>query len=131
MNTPPALDTRARQLHATATAQLSPQTLARLRAARHAALRDPSASRPGLFTRPWLAASTFSVALLALLGVGLLRQATLAPSSPSQAVSQAPADGVELPADLDAVADDPYAELDANPDLFVWLGSDSQPLAME
>jgi hypothetical protein len=29
------------------------------------------------------------------------------------------------------MADDPYAELDANPDLFVWLGSDSQPLAME
>jgi hypothetical protein len=131
MNTPSALDTRARQLHATAATQLSPQTLARLRAARHAALHDPSASRPGLFARPWLAASAFSVALLALVGVGLLRQPTLAPSSPSQMAEQAPADGLGLPPDLDGVADDPYAELDANPDLFVWLGSDSQPLAME
>lgn len=130
MNTPSSFDARARQLHAAASAQLSPQTLTRLRAARHAAAQGQPASGPARPAPRWLAASAFSLALLAVVGVGLLRQTTPAPSGPSQVAAQT-ADDDGLPSDLDAVAEDPYAELDTNPDLFVWLGSDSQPLAME
>lgn len=124
---PPSFDQRAKQLHVTATAQLSPRTLARLRAARHAAAHGQT---PGArsFAPRWLATGAFSLALLAVFGVGLLRQPT--PSSSTQVATQT--DTLDAAAlDLDALTVDPYVELDANPDLFVWLGSDSQPLAME
>ncbi|MBB4592623.1 DUF3379 domain-containing protein [Xanthomonas cannabis] len=109
---PAQLDAQLRQLHATALAQLPPQTLARLRQARQA----PAARmRRG----HWLLATACS-ALLAV-GIGLqMRPSNTAPAgaAPTQAVA-----GNTASTDTDDL-------LTQNPDLYVWLGSDTA-LAME
>ena len=62
------VDQDMRQLHATAVSSISPQTLARLRAARHAAQATP---RHGHAWR-WITATAFSAVLAVTLGVQLL-----------------------------------------------------------
>ena len=68
---PHDFDTRARQAHAAALAQVSPQTLARLRAARHS---SPASQRRAW---PWLTATAFSAVLAVMIGLQWL------PSSPA------------------------------------------------
>jgi hypothetical protein len=107
-------DRAARQLHGVAVTQLGPDTLARLRRARHAS------ARPSHRTAWWLA--TACSGLLAV-GIGLqFRPASLpTASTASHPVASQAADGNDYA---------PLATLDENPDLYMWLGSDNA-LAME
>lgn len=114
-----AFDREMQQLHATAVDKLSPQTLARLRAARHGLGKEAAPPRGHAWR--WVAASTFSAVLAVAIGLQFLPTAQpVAPASPTVA----------------AVVADDYATgvtaLDENPDLYVWLASsDAEPLAME
>ncbi|MGW8273963.1 hypothetical protein [Xanthomonas axonopodis] len=107
------LDAQLRQLHATALTSLPPHTLARLRQARHA----PASTRGR--RGYWLLATACS-GLLAI-GIGLQLH-------PSQSVSSgaAPTSPVASTS-ATTETDDLLAQ---NPDLYVWLGSDTA-LAME
>lgn len=108
---PAKLDTQLRQLHATALTSLPPQTLARLRQARHAAA--PTRSRRGY----WLLATACSGLLAVGIGLQLRPGETASPAStPTQAMAGATTDTDDM--------------LTQNPDLYVWLGSDNA-LAME
>ncbi|RZZ85470.1 hypothetical protein [Pseudoxanthomonas winnipegensis] len=116
MNAPSDFDHRMRQCHAASLQALSPQTLARLRDARHGAGR---ARRPRGYA--WLGAS----ALAAVLAVAAAAR-LMPPSSPavsSSATHQVLAVQATLPSD----ANDAYVStadvLDQNPDLYVWLGA--------
>jgi anti-sigma-K factor RskA len=112
-------DRDMQQLHATAVDHISPQTLARLRAARHG-LGKESASQRGHAWR-WVAATTFSAVLAVAIGMQFL------PTS-QPVVTASPT--------IATVAVDDYSGgvtvLDENPDLYVWLASsEAEPLAME
>ncbi|KTF35834.1 hypothetical protein [Xanthomonas vesicatoria] len=111
---PAQFDAQLRQLHAAALTSLPPQTLARLRQARQA---SATRTRRGY----WLLATACS-GLLAI-GIGLqLRPDDSAPAgvAPTQAMATA---GNVASTDTDDL-------LTQNPDLYVWLGSDTA-LAME
>lgn len=113
MPDPPApFEHQARQAYAVALDRLSPQTLARLRAARHATLKPARTPRFGR----WGLATACSLALLLVAGLQWMPSPT--PDTPQAAAT------VED-------ADDPYAALDESPELYVWLGSDAQTLALE
>jgi hypothetical protein len=120
VNSPSDFDRAMRQLHASALGAVSPQTLARLRGARHAAAARPR--RRHAFA--WLGATTCT-ALLAVVAASRLMPAHLAAPAASQPATVA--------AQVGAGADDfagTTEVLDQNPDLYVWLGSDAS-LAME
>jgi len=104
---PPTLpdDAALAQLHAHAVSQLSPATLARLRAARHA----PQRAR----AHGWWLATACS--LLVALGLGISFTARPPAATPMQVAAVA--------------ADDSSDVLDENPDLYLWLGATD--LAME
>jgi len=113
-----SFDRRMRQLHATALAQLSPQTLARLRDARQQA--QTSAPRR-LHTWRWATATAFSAVLAVTIGLQLMPKPGSTPVKPVVATVS---------------SDDAYVDsvsaLDENPDLYVWLASsEAEPLAME
>lgn len=109
-------DRQARQLHARSLASLSPQTLARLRSARHAATQAAPARGHG---RRWLTASGLAAALAVAIGLPYFGKSPT-PASASQ------------PAVATVAAGDDYADtLTENPDLYLWLESDGQMLAME
>lgn len=111
-------DRGMRQLHAAAVSQVSPQTLARLRAARHAAQTVP---KRGHAWR-WAAATAFSAVLAVALGVQFLPQSGTVPATQPTAATVA----------NDEVYGDSLAALDENPDLYMWLASsEAEPLAME
>ena len=113
-----SFDHDMRRLHASAVSSISPQTLARLRAARHAAQTAPA---PGHAWR-WLAATAFSAVLAVALGVQFLPGAGPRPAAPPVAAAAAGAQGYT----------DTVATLDENPDLYLWLASsEADPLAME
>jgi hypothetical protein len=119
------LDQQARRLHQAALAQVSPQTLMRLRAARHeAGAQAPAAGRAR--TWRWLTATAFSAVLAVGLGPQWLPHTPqVTPSPAADAVAQAE-DG-DLTDELAAPS-----VLDEDPDLYLWLASaDAQPLAME
>jgi anti-sigma-K factor RskA len=118
-------DHQARRLHQAALAQVSPQTLMRLRAARHeAGQQAPARSRAR--TWRWLTATAFSAVLAVGLGVQWLPRTPETPAYPATpSVAQA---------DSDLSTDEFGASsaLDEDPDLYLWLASaDAQPLAME
>ncbi len=119
------MDPQARRLHQAALAQVSPQTLMRLRTARHEAQRQaPSAS--GRHTWRWLTATTFSAVLAVGIGLQWLPRTPDA-GIPSTTVAVAATDN-DLSTDALGV---PNA-FDEDPDLYLWLASaDAQPLAME
>nr|WP_272910607.1 hypothetical protein [Xanthomonas campestris] len=103
-----------RRLHATALTTLPPETLAKLRQARHAATAQRSRRLH------WLLATACS-ALLAV-GIGVqLRPTEQAPATTTTQVA------TTTPAATSTDTDDLLTQ---NPDLFVWLGSDTA-LAME
>jgi len=112
-------DRNMRQLHAAAVAQVSPQTLARLRAARHAA---QSAPKRGHAWR-WVTATAFSAVLAVALGVQFLPRTGTVPATQPM---------VAMAADNDDGYGDSLAALDESPDLYMWLASsEAEPLAME
>jgi len=111
-------DRDMRQLHAIAVSQVSPQTLARLRAARHAAQTAP---KRGHAWR-WVAATAFSAVLAVALGVQFLPQSGTVPAMQPTVAAM----------DDDDVYGDSLATLDESPDLYMWLASsEAEPLAME
>ena len=111
-------DRDMRQLHATSVSQLSPQTLARLRAARHG-LAESAPQRSHSWR--WLAASAFSAVLAVAIGVQFLPQSQTAPTMQPVAATT----------DNDTYVGGTTA-LDENPDLYLWLASqDAATLAME
>jgi len=99
-------DAALQQLHAQALTQLTPATLARLRAARQAPV-------PRTRARGWWLA-TACTAVVAL-GLGYSFTAHLPGTPPAPVTASA--------------ADDSGGLLDENPDMYVWLGSTD--LAME
>lgn len=112
-------DRDMQQLHATAVDNISPQTLARLRAARHG-LGKEAVSQRG-HTWRWMTATAFSAVLAVAIGLQFLPTSQpVAPASPTVAT---------------VVADEyntGVTALDENPDLYVWLASsEAEPLAME
>jgi hypothetical protein len=111
-------DRDMRKLHAAALNQISPQSLARLRAVRH---RAQTAPQRGHAWR-WMTASAFSAVLAVAIGVQFLSRS--APESTAQ------------PAVATAGTGDDYGDsmtpLEENPDLYLWLASsEAEPLAME
>lgn len=116
-------DAQARGLHRASLAQMSPQTLMRLRTARHEAQRTAPAE--GTRSWRWLTATAFSAVLAVGIGLQFLPRTSTAPA-PSGATPVAVADG-------EAALDEASAgTLDEDPDLYLWLASaDAQPLAME
>lgn len=105
-------DRYAQRLHATALSSVSPQTLAKLRGARHAAAK-PATARHGW---RWMAATACSALLAMAIGVQFLPRKTTPVVSPQPALAN-------------AAADDSYtAPLDENPDMYVWLASADAPL---
>lgn len=124
----PAFDARMRELHQASLQALPPQTLARLRAARHGAGQASAPRRWG-----WLLAATPAV-FGAALGLHLLLRPALPQSdaaAPIVAGAAAPAaadPAVTMAAAGDADAGD--GMLEENPDLYLWLGSETS-LAME
>jgi hypothetical protein len=119
------LDQQARHLHQAALAQVSPQTLMRLRAARHEASAQAPASGRARTWR-WLTATAFSAVLAVGLGLQWLPRTPQA-TPPATTTTVAQAEGEGLADELAA----PSA-LDEDPDLYLWLASaDAQPLAME
>ncbi len=105
-------DRYAQRLHATALSSVSPQTLAKLRGARHAAAK-PATARHGW---RWMAATACSALLAMAIGVQFLPHKTTPVVSPQPALAN-------------AAADDSYtAPLDENPDMYVWLASADAPL---
>ncbi len=99
-------DTALQQLHAQALDRLSPTTLARLRAARHAP------NRPRRAHGWWLATACSAVVALGL-GYSFTAQPPAAPPAPVAA----------------SALDDSGELLDENPDMYVWLAATN--LAME
>lgn len=99
-------DTALQQLHAQALEQLSPATLARLRAARHAPARQRRVHGW------WLATACTAVVALGL-GYSFTAHPPGAPPAPVMA----------------SAVDDSSGLLDENPDMYVWLGATD--LAME
>ncbi|KAF1708797.1 hypothetical protein CSC70_11845 [Pseudoxanthomonas kalamensis DSM 18571] len=104
-------DGRIRQLHADALANLSPQTLARLRTARQQA-GVPTRRRHGW---RWFAAAAFPALLAVAIGVQFL------PSAPT------PQTGTTVATETDGYT----GPLDENPDLYLWLASDPSLMAVE
>ncbi len=100
-------DEQLRALHQQAVQSLSPTTLARLRADRHATLAGPR-RRPAW----WLASAFAGVAALGI-GVHLQMRAPPAPAI----------------APMVAALEDTGSTFDENPDLYLWLGGTD--LAME
>ena len=113
-----SFDRDMRQLHAAAVSQVSPQTLARLRAARHAAQTAP---KRGHAWR-WVTATAFSAVLAVALGTQFLPRSGTVPATQSMVATVGNDDGY----------DDSLAALDESPDLYMWLASsEAEPLAME
>ena len=113
-----SFDRDMRKLHVEAVAHVSPQTLARLRAARHGLETPP---RRGHAWR-WIAASAFSAVLAVAIGVQFLPQSAPVPAA------QPMVSAIDTTHDYD----DSVTTLDENPDLYLWLASsEAEPLAME
>ncbi|HET6783830.1 MAG TPA: hypothetical protein VFH12_08345 [Pseudoxanthomonas sp.] len=111
-------DRDMRQLHAAAISQVSPQTLARLRATRHAAQTAP---KRGHAWR-WVAATAFSAVLAVALGVQFLPRSGTVPAAQPMVATVGDDEGYG----------DSVAALDESPDLYMWLASsEAEPLAME
>lgn len=115
-------DRIARGLHAEAVQQVPAHILARLR---------PGPARTPL-RRGWSAPLGWSLATacaaVLVLAVGV--RTPLAPPSPDAGSAPVVAGASEAPAPLD-LYEDPLIAFEEDPELFLWLASDAQPLAME
>ena len=106
------------QLHAAAVSHLSPQTLARLRAARHG-LAEATPQRGHSWR--WITASAFSAVLAVAIGVQFLPHSQTQPNVQPVATTE-----------VEDTYEGSTAALDESPDLYLWLASqDAATLAME
>ena len=120
---PHPIDLHARRLHDAALAQVSPDTLARLRRARHAA--STAEPRRRSLLAPWLAGG--AVAATLALALVLRPGAPVSPTPPASV-----ADTVAIASDLVPMEPDPAETLQDDPGFYVWLGSlDTHAIAME
>jgi hypothetical protein len=111
-------DRDMRKLHAAAVNHISPQTLARLRAARHATQAAPQRGH----SWRWMAATAFSAVLAVAIGVQFLPQSAPVSTLPPTLAAAGTGDDYN----------DSVAMLEENPDLYLWLASsEAAPLAME
>jgi anti-sigma-K factor RskA len=118
------LDAHARQLHAASLSRLSPQTLSKLRAARHAAQAGDAPVRTGHWR--WLTATAFTAVFAVGIGLQLM-----SPDASQPAPGEQPAGAVIASATLQDEFSDATL-LDEDPDLYLWLASaEAQPLAVE
>jgi anti-sigma-K factor RskA len=123
-------DQQAKQWHAASLRELSPQTLMRLRAARHAAQAETQPVRGHHAYGRWLAATAFTAVLAVGIGVRLL------PLGESASTNEVPAvlvtDSGDAGVNESAASYSTANVLDEDPDLYLWLASaDAPPLAME
>ncbi|MEH6421115.1 hypothetical protein [Pseudomonas sp. CGJS7] len=122
-------DAAMRGLHAQALERVSPATRARLRTLRSEAAVQPRHGRGGLLG--WALAGSGAFAGIAALALGLQMGGNPGPASaPVAAVSSAPAIAVAAAPLADATydPDTAVAALDENPDLYLWLASNSDAL---
>lgn len=129
-DSPDRFDRQARQWHAASLRELSPQTLMRLRAARHAAQAETQPALGRHAYGRWLAATAFTAVLAVGIGVRLL------PWGESASTSEVPAipfaDSGNAGSNEGAASYSTANVLDEDPDLYLWLASaDAPPLAME
>lgn len=118
------IDAQARRLHQASLAHVSPQTLMRLRTARHEAGRHATADRAR--TWRWLTATAFSAVLAVGLGLQWLPRTPSVPA-PTTVAADSPSAGDPIADELGVAS-----AFDEDPDLYLWLASaDAQPLAME
>ena len=121
----PRFDEALRALHQSAAAAVSPNTRARLRIARRSSPESPLTIR--LRNRwPWLGASMASVLLLVAVGVHRGPEA-----GPESTKAPAPLAAAGAEDEFDSLYPTVLSALDEDPDLYVWLASDSQPLTLE
>lgn len=119
-------DQQARQWHTASLKELSPPTLAHLRAARHAAQTEARPTRGLHGYGRWLAATAFTAVLAVAVGVRLL------PWGESPPPSEMPAAPVASNGGANTNEYSTANVLDEDPDLYLWLASaDAPPLAME
>jgi len=121
----PEFDHAMRALHHAAGHSLSATTLARLRTARHSPPESRFASRLGS-RWPWFAASLASLVLLVAVGV---QPGPQGEPEPTQAPARLAAAGYVD--EFESAYPSALAALDEDPDLYVWLASESQPLTLE
>lgn len=117
MNAPSDFDRDVRQLHAAALQSVSPQTLARLRSARHASATRPARGR----AFAWLGATACTAVLAVVAATQLMPSDQTSP-----AVRQTSTMALQASQDSDSFTSTADV-LDQNPDLYVWLGSDASP----
>lgn len=115
------LDDIARRLHAGSLAALAPQTLSRLRSARHASTNTAP-------PRQWLG-WTLAGGSVAVLALAVAVQLLVLPSDapPQQIASTAPIE------EIDAAGDEfrsLSAGLDENPEFYLWLARNHEALAL-
>ena len=117
-------DRQARALHARAVQQVPPRTLEQLRIRRTRGMSTAAAPSRGPRVAGWsLAAACAAVFALA---IGLRQPGIEQAPAASDAVLAAASDSAGNP------AYEPFAALDEDPDLYLWLASqDALPLAME
>ncbi|MEN1943784.1 hypothetical protein WCE55_08005 [Luteimonas sp. MJ293] len=121
------VDQIARSLHASAVAHVPAQTLARLRP------RPQSApARPTWLARPagWGLATACAAMFVFAAGLYVLVSPDALGPQPFPVETMADS-GAPAAAPAFDPYDDPLSTFDEDPDLFVWLASDAQPVAME
>jgi len=127
MNPAHDIDQHARRLHQASLAQVSPQTLMRLRRARHDAQQHATTPADARHRGRWLMATAFSAVLAVGVGLQWLPHTPGATPSTTTITSASQAEG-DIATDELGVA----SAFDEDPDLYLWLASaDAQPLAME
>lgn len=119
---PERFDRSMRAVHAEAVKQVPPHIQARLRPV---AVRAP-ARRTWAAPLGWSLA-TAAVAVLAL-ALGMRTPPGPAPADPAAGPALAASPAGPVPFDP---YEDPLIAFDEDPDLFIWLASEAQPLAME
>ncbi|AKK68537.1 hypothetical protein [Xanthomonas translucens] len=126
-----AFDAQMRRAHQASLQALPAPTLARLRAARHDARHDARRAHAAPARRwGWLLAAAPAL-LGAAFGMHLLLRPALPVAVPASVAGTAAAAAVSARAAAQGDGDDSAAGLlDENPDLYLWLGSDTS-LAME
>lgn len=116
-------DDAMRALHAQAVEHVSPQIRARLRTIRSEAAAQPHRGRGGLLG--WALASSAVAAFALAIGLQFSAGPSGAPSAPG-----VPSLAAHLPAPAERVydPDTAVAALDENPDLYLWLASNTDAL---
>lgn len=121
------IDQLARALHAKAVEQVPAHTLARLRPR-----PEPTSTRSRwLAGRPgWGLATACAAVFMSVAGLYLL----VSPDGPGLQplpIETAAEPALPVPRDGFDPYDDPLSTFEEDPDLFVWLASEAQPVAME